>query len=634
MQTSTKMTLSKSPNTVGATRTPAVVGINAGHRSVTDTTWLAFMQALGVNGAPASAAELLCVVAIRSFSRLTQSISPAAGVRLFGGGGQVGVAAPVATSNGGALQTALAFAGCNADLTPVCTGSGAGCNKCNPLARLGSSTYWSGAFGTFCSNGLFDFATYAVNKGTPLTPLCIANCNCTLTMSNGATGALAWGTSLSGTAVNSISAYTTAVSALRTWAGHNPANAGSWVYPPPYALIDWWNNQGDQTGFSWQVTGPPAYVINATYANLGFRPLVVAHLGCGSFSFSTIDPTNPTYWAEHWELYKFTYAAAQWMYKYNITKVELHNEADLSGNNACMNPGNANTIAAATAFNTATGNSLTVYQFVNAYWADYFAVRSVATQDAYADLNADVQAGNMACPFPGACPININIYGSAYALSLNTPASTASTAHQFGGAMVQNAYFRFPCTAATCTPNTTNWRGQTGTSKTSSNFPWGTDTSFSTFQVYSYHSYGQTGDNLFSKGVGYTNASVGYSNVLGTSQAATFNWRGPNGGGATNQFMPIAVTEYAPLTGADYQLEGDSSDSYFQAARLATEVLAYTRLGQESYYFKFSMVRARTRAAAQTPRSARNRARAAAHMARAAAARRCPRAPPPARLRR
>jgi hypothetical protein len=413
---------------------------------------------------------------------------------LFGGGGQVGLAAPpVANSNQGALQTAMAFAGCNADLTPVCTGTGVGCNQCNPLARLGSTASWSGAFGQICTYGLFDFTAYAVNKGTPLTPLCIANCNCTLTMSNPAsTAAPAWGTSMRGAAVNNITAYTSAVSDLRTWAGHNPSNAGSWAYPPPYALMNWWNNQFDQTGFSWQVSSSAQDAINAVSANLGFRPLVVSHLGCGSFSFSTIDPTSATYWAEHWELYKFTYANAQWLYSNNITKVELHNEADLSQNNACMNPGNSNTIATAAAFNTATGNNMTVYQYVNAYWADYFAVRSVATQDAYADANADVAAGNMACPFPGACPITISIYGSAYALSANPPASTPTSSHQFGGAMLQNAYFRFPCTASTCTPNTANWRGSTGISKTSSNFPWGVDTSFSTFHVYSYHRCGVT----------------------------------------------------------------------------------------------------------------------------------------------
>jgi len=270
--------------------------------------------------------------------------------------------------------------------------------------------------------------------------------------------------------------------------------------------------------------------------------------------------------------------------------VELHNEPDLSGNNACMNPAEAKVQAATAAFNAATGASLTVYQFADMYWADYISVRSVATQDAYADANADVAAGRMACPLAGACPVTINVYGSAYALSLGNPQTYATTAIQFGGAMVQNAYFRFPCTATTCTPNTANWNGTTATSKSSPNFPWGVDTTFSTFQVYSYHSYGQTGDNLWGKGIGYTNSSVGYANVLGSSASASFAWKGPNGGTSSNQFMPIAVTEYAPLTGADYNVEGSSSDSYYQASRLATELLAFVRLGQESYYFKFSMM--------------------------------------------
>jgi hypothetical protein len=254
---------------------------------------MAFMQALGVNS-----------------------------IRLFGGSGQVSVTMPGASANGGALQSATAFAGCNADLSPVCTTAGLpGCNNCNPLQKLGSSTYWSGAFSTFWGSGLFDYVSYAKNKNSPLTPLCVASGNCTLTLSNGATGNLMWGKDMNGTLVTNIAQYNAAVSNLRTFAGHNPANAGAWAYPPPYALIDWWGNQQDQTGYAWQMTASPAYVINATYAALGFRPLLVSHLGCGSFSFSTIDPTNSTYWAEHWELYKFTYAAAQWMYKYNITKV-------------------------------------------------------------------------------------------------------------------------------------------------------------------------------------------------------------------------------------------------------------------------------------------------------------------------
>lgn len=33
---------------------------------------------------------------------------------------------------------------------------------------------------------------------------------------------------------------------------------------------------------------------------LNIEPLLVFWLGCTNFAFSTLDPTNPTYWAEHW----------------------------------------------------------------------------------------------------------------------------------------------------------------------------------------------------------------------------------------------------------------------------------------------------------------------------------------------
>lgn len=309
MQTTTVMTLSTSPNTAGSATTPAVVGINAGHRAQNDTTWMAFMQALGVNG-----------------------------IRLFGGSGQVSVSMPGASANGGDLQSAAAFAGCNPDLSNICSDTRPGCKTCNPLGRLGNPTpqgnsYWS-AYSTFAGSGLIDYVNYAQRKvgssnPNPVTPLCMALGNCSLSMSNPPTQYTtyasytqpSWGQNMNGTLVTTMAQYTAAVATLRAWTGHNPANAGAWVYPPPYAMIDWWGNQQDQTGYAWQVTASTAYVINASYAALGIRPLLVSHLGCGSFSLSTLDPTNSTYWAEHWEVYKFTYAAAQWMYKYNITKV-------------------------------------------------------------------------------------------------------------------------------------------------------------------------------------------------------------------------------------------------------------------------------------------------------------------------
>jgi hypothetical protein len=62
--TSVTLTVSTTPNAASA-RTPSVIGVNAGHRAVADTTWLAFMQHLGVNGAqhmftPGAACTPLC----------------------------------------------------------------------------------------------------------------------------------------------------------------------------------------------------------------------------------------------------------------------------------------------------------------------------------------------------------------------------------------------------------------------------------------------------------------------------------------------------------------------------------------------------------------------------------------------
>ena len=341
-------------------------------------------------------------------------------------------------------------------------------------------------------------------------------------------------------------------------------------------------------------------MINTTYTTLGFRPLIVSHLGCGSFSFTTLDPGSATYWAEHWELYKFSYAASMWMWKYNITKAEVHNEPDLSSNNACMDPTDTTTIANAAAYSTAVGYTVTPANYATLYWADYFSVRSVAHQDAYADANADVAAGRRACPFAGACPITLNIYGSAMAQSIGNPFGSAT--NQLGGALLQNAYFRFPCTSASCvqtgawSPNSTH-----PTSAASLGvYPWGVDNTFTSFQLYSYHSYGNTGDNLLNKAVNYVYSSLSTTSSIGTVSSFyapnLFKWRGlataaaPLTAASPFTTLPLAVTEYASLTGADFGLEGSSSDSYYHASRLGTQLINFALLGQETYYFKFSMM--------------------------------------------
>jgi hypothetical protein len=469
------------------------------------------------------------------------------GLRIFGGAGLGNLAAPNVPLVGGLVQVANAFGGCTqgpnqggASLCP--TPASPGCVAvCNPLQLLGSSA------GSWTPDSFGGSNTYAGSQSY-------------------VTAGPYWGYDLTKTyKVVNVTTYQTAVAALRTPAGHNPfqsatSGPGFLAYPPPHDLIDFNNRQMITGDYNYQISGATATVINTTSITLGFRPLVVDHLGCGSFSFSTLDPGNATYWTEHWELYKFSYAAAMWMWKYNITKAEVHNEPDLSSNNACMDPTDPSTFPAS--WNTAysSANNVTASYYATQYWADYFSVRSVAHQDAYADANSDVANGLRSCPFPNVCPITLNIYGSAMAQSIGNPAGS-SGGIQLGGAMLQNVYFRFPCSGPTCAlsgkwyPNSTApGAGTVGV------YPWGTDTTFSNFQIYSYHSYGNNGENLFSKAINYMFSSIPTATPIGTvSQfygSNVFNWRGSGSSSLSAvspvSTLPIAVTEFASLTGADF----------------------------------------------------------------------------------
>ena len=252
----------------------------------------------------------------------------------------MGVAAPASSDNAAVIQTANAFAGCNPDLTPICTclapstccnygttscntckanynaskyacmANYPGCDTCVVQKKLGTAGSWN----IYGQDGLIDFNAYYLrpDKNITLTPLCISKGNCSVPLYGFSTwsGQSWWGKDMTATySVSNITAYTSAVSVLRSWPGHNISNAGAWLYGPPYAMIEFWNRQADTSGFHPEVAAAPASIINITYATLGFRPLVVSHVGCGSFYFSTLDPTNSSYWNEHWELYKFTYAS-------------------------------------------------------------------------------------------------------------------------------------------------------------------------------------------------------------------------------------------------------------------------------------------------------------------------------------
>jgi len=139
----------------------------------------------------------------------------------------------------------------------------------------------------------------------------------------------------------------------------------------------------------------------AAAQSVGVEPLLVFWMGCGVFSFSTLDPTNSTYWAERWELYKHQYIGARWAYNHGVRKLEFWNEPDL--NSYCI----------------------TAYS-----WMEHYTLQSQAIQNAYADLNADVSSGTIQCPV-ASCPFKPIILASAFAQDTYVQGpSTASASYK------------------------------------------------------------------------------------------------------------------------------------------------------------------------------------------------------------
>ena len=82
---------------------------------------------------------------------------------------------------------------------------------------------------------------------------------------------------------------------------------------------------------------------------------------CNSFDLTSIDPNDPEYWRERWEMYRINYFGGRWFAERSITTMELYNEPDKNpGNVACMDP---------------------------TKWVDDVRIRSQALQDAFGDHN-------------------------------------------------------------------------------------------------------------------------------------------------------------------------------------------------------------------------------------------------------
>jgi hypothetical protein len=115
---------------------------------------------------------------------------------------------------------------------------------------------------------------------------------------SGPVGTANWGQDLNGAPVTSLATFNAAVAQLRAPAGHNPALAANYAYPPPWAVIDANGAAviGDTTDYNPAQSGNADNTIAQMSAMLGVRPVAVMHMGCGSFVFSTLDTTSPTYW--------------------------------------------------------------------------------------------------------------------------------------------------------------------------------------------------------------------------------------------------------------------------------------------------------------------------------------------------
>jgi hypothetical protein len=371
------------------------------------------------------------------------------------------------------------------------------------------------------------------------------------------------GKSTAGTIVSTSAEFFAAVEALSVTAAHtpNPAAGAAPVFSLPWARIETNMAYRDNSkGVGSWIAGTVADQVSTLNA-LGISPLLVQQLGCSNgpdatkLFFTSTSPSDPTYWPQRWEVYKHGYAAASWAWRRSVTKLELANEPDFTGNNPpCWCSRDA--------------------------YLDFYLVRALAAKTAYADLNADLAAGkatvaNGLCASTG-CPtaaVKLNVFNSAYANTnwATVAAATSNVACSSGAAGA--------------------FTGLNGASVVLNNqsFPLSGGVQSATWQnsqSFSFHSYGAGGPGLVANGM---------ANLYGVAET---KGAGP---------MQVYITEHARYTGASWDAEVDISDWPLAATRLGAQLLsvhgvagnadamgtsAYSipaGAGLNSYIFKFSM---------------------------------------------
>ena len=167
-------------------------------------------------------------------------------------------------------------------------------------------------------------------------------------------------------------------------------------------------------------------------------------------------------------------------------------------------------------------------------WLDQLTIRPLAIRNAFTDMNTDVVNDVYSCPSTS-CPMTPNIFASAFASSAYTTASGV-----YSEVSMQNRHLQFPAAAGVYNASVSN------------------------FDSFSFHAYGKTGQELMATASSF---NTDINGTLGTT-------------------LPIYITEFAPHTNANWNTYVSSSDTNFESAMYANEVMQISSVGVNGFNFK------------------------------------------------
>ena len=306
-------------------------------------------------------------------------------------------------------------------------------------------------------------------------------------------GTTKWGQNLNGVLVQTQSDFTKAVADLRTPNGRNPSY--NWLNPVKWSSIFNYMSQVSQ-----KIYGSDENTLNSLNS-LKINTLLVEEIACSGtkFEFTTLDRTTSAYWSERWELYKQSYAMAVWAYNKGVKMIEFYNEPDLD-----------------------LGTCLTADKY-----KEYYFVRSLSIQNAYADLNS-----------LNTNKLDVKIVASAFARKTYGGDST----QYLGDVSVKNRNFVFGSMI-----NDTNWTNM---------------------HIYSFHSYGKTGSGI-SSDLDYLTSSVNADSSV------------PNS-------IPVIITEHNSHTASDWGTLSSTADDSLEASRLGSQIINLIKKQITTHFvFKF-----------------------------------------------